>query len=351
MKAPRTSLLVACLGLGTTLAFGGGQAQAAGAVGVAGAPAAAASPGLSAFVTPDGALRIRSRGHASLLGQPEIDPYFATQALIIERRAGNRQADALVVGWLRWLLPRQGADGRIARFCGADGAWRACAPADADDAMAASLIELLARSRDLLPAAMHASADVADRRAHALLRQLRRPDGLYRAHAGEGPAYLMDNAEVHSALLAAGQRQEAAALQRAMEHTFHHGPGLWSPADPAYADGPAFYPHAVAPTYRWREGLIDAPALQAEAAAWLALYGRAWLERTADPYPWGIVAWAMHTTVPRAAGCWRLRARAVWPTAYWTVLDQAVEDALALQGIVPAVAPELCPATGRGEGA
>ena len=111
------------------------------------APSLAAEPPLpAAFRTPDGSYTIT-------VDSDIADPYFVNKAFIIALESGMNVRDELHA-WLAWLLPRQRADGGFDRYCGARArAWHACMSADADDAMAAVTIHLIAHSKrhQLLP--------------------------------------------------------------------------------------------------------------------------------------------------------------------------------------------------------
>ncbi|MDO4687078.1 MAG: hypothetical protein Q4A92_11085, partial [Corynebacterium sp.] len=319
------------------------------------APARAHQAHLQPFIYPDGAISILpiAAGASGTVGQgdskqPKVDPYFANQALITALQ-GGLDVQRETVNWLRWLLPRQRSDGSFDRYCRQGAQWRACARADADDSTAATTIQLIALSKAKLPADVRAQAEKASQKANLLLQRLRLPTGTYKTHVdATAPVveYLMDNAEVYAAFRDSGQTQRAAELKAAIEKRFRTGPDTWEPAYPLYAKF-AFYPHALAYTYRWHNGLVDASKLTAEAANWMAIYGKTWLARSADPFPWGLTAWGMHKGAPIGARCWRAHAAAVKLSNRWTVLDQAADDALAAAGIQPQIVPSVCPMEGE----
>src|SRR5581483_4206184 len=111
-----------------------------------------------------------------------VDPYFATKALIAAEEAGLN-VDGPARRWIAWLLPRQRPDGRFERYCRADGAWRSCADADADDALSALWMELLNR---MTPHGETVTAWVESaQRADAHLNLLRNSKtGLYQVSRG-----------------------------------------------------------------------------------------------------------------------------------------------------------------------
>ncbi len=315
------------------------------------APTAAAAPAaisparahLQDFIYPDGAISTLPIGKGDP-SRPQVDPYFANQALITEIQGGVNVTHE-VINWLRWLLPRQRTDGGFDRYCLKGKVWQSCAKADADDSTAATTIQLIALSKAKLPGDLRAQAETASQKANRMLQRLRLPTGTYKTHidpAAPVVEYLMDNAEVYAAFKDSGQHQLAAELKKAIEQRFKVGADTWEPAYPLYAKF-AFYPHALAYTYRWHNGLVDASKLTAEAANWMAIYGKTWLARKADPYPWGITAWGMHQGAPIGARCWRAHVASIKRTEKWTVLDQAADDALAAAGLQPEVVPSVCP--------
>ena len=298
---------------------------------------------LQPFIYPDGAISTLPIGKGDA-NRPKVDPYFANQALITEIQ-GGLDVTIETVNWLRWLLPRQRSDGSFDRYCLNDKKWMNCARADADDSTAATTIQLIALSKSKLPAELRIQAEKASQKASVLLQRLRLPTGTYKAHVDPSAPvveYLMDNAEVYAALKESGQARLAAELKTAIENRFKTGVDTWEPAYPLYSEF-AFYPHALAYTYRWHNGLVDSAKLTAEAANWMAIYGQSWLARSADIYPWGITAWGMHKGAPIGARCWRAHVAHIKLTEKWTVLDQAADDALAAAGIQPEIVPSVCP--------
>src|SRR5437763_7149470 len=61
------------------------------------------------YQLPDGAIVLQSTA-------VDVEPYFATKALIAAQDAGLdiREAGR---AWIKWLLPRQKSDGRFERYC------------------------------------------------------------------------------------------------------------------------------------------------------------------------------------------------------------------------------------------
>ncbi len=292
------------------------------------APAAQVFPVLAPFVRPDGAITVGKLGDF-------VDPYFANRALLI---AWEARLDAALVTerWLAWLLLRQRADGGFDRFCQAGEGWRACKPADADDSSLATFLQLATvyeqhRSARGLVATSPALA-AAKQRARQLLRTLRQPNGIYRAFADRPVEYLMDNTEVYASLVAIGEKANAAALRRALAPAFLRDGG-WQPANETFKER-TFYPHALAPAYRWLTDMVTPGQRQAEFDSWAEQWGAAWLERTQDAYAWGLIAWGARDVHDQHwVRCWRHLHQDPKRNKGWTVLDEAVDQSLAHLGV------------------
>lgn len=301
-------------------------------------PPAVASPLPAARTEParPAAFRTADGSYTITVGGDVTDPYFVNKALIIALEAGL-DVRAELNAWLAWLLPRQRADGGFDRYCGArKGPWRACMPADADDSMAATTIHLVALAeRGKLLAARHAKpARAASRKARTLLDKLRDPaSGLYRVFANRPVYYLMDNAEVHAALAAVGDKPAAEALVKAMRAGFFKD-GRWLPALPGY-EKESFYPHVLAHSYLWQGAIADKASAASDMAGWLSHHSRAWLGRQDDRFAWGLVAWNIAKLAPAEAACWRHSVHPLPQDVGWTVLDAFVDQALARRGIQP----------------
>lgn len=304
-----------------------------------GCAALPASALLERFTRPDGAITVRAQGDF-------VDPYFANKALIIAWEAGLDAGQA-THNWLAWLLPRQRADGGFDRYC-ADGlAWRACKPADADDSTAATFLHLNALYAQALQRSKRAPAAAAAplalrpaelarsaQKAHLQLQRLHGPRGTYQVFEGKPLEFLMDNTEVYASFVATGQRALATQLRQAIERHFFTD-GDWQPANEPYAQF-AFYPSALAATYRWHTGLVTPEAVEAEFTEWAKKWGTAWLTRTHDEYAWGLIAWGARSAADQHwIRCWRHQYDAPRRNQGWTVLDEAVDRALAHLGVEP----------------
>ncbi len=298
-------------------------------------------PDFTQFATGDGA-------YYTTIGGQVVDPYFVNKGFIIALQA-NAPLQTEFVRWIDWLLPKQRKDGGFDRFCPtADKTWRQCMPADADDSMAASTIEMLhtAMKKNWVPAPQQNAAKKAVLNSHQLLARLRNPKTqLYKAFADVELYYLMDNIEVYEALRAVGGRateMRANQLAAAIRQQFWDGT-QWKPAFPEY-DRPQFYPHTLASAYLWQTGVIPAAESDSATAAWLAQNAGTWLSRQADHYAWGLIAWKMHQTAPIQAACWRASLRPFQSTIGWTVLDAMIDLSLEHQGIAKQCATGLAPA-------
>lgn len=288
------------------------------------------------YQTADGAITLHAGGD-------RVDPYFATKALLAAD-AGGLDITVAASRWISWLLPRQRPSGRFDRYCLANKQWRACADADADDAMSALWIELLYRmapAGEMPPAWTESAA-----RTESHLADLYQPNtGLYRVFADRPLTLFMDNVEIYGAFARTAKRRAALAplaavrlawsawrLRRAIETAF------WREAEQKYASttdagdgsGSAFYPDTVAQLYPLLEGM-PTPAGRPEAVfdAWFREHGERWLSFSADPYPWGIAALAASRVGARsAASQWAARAAPLRHSGRWNVLEEAAYQAL-----------------------
>jgi hypothetical protein len=272
-----------------------------------------------------------------------IDPYFSTKAVLLAAQQGM-DVEPVAQRWIRWLLPRQLPDGRFMRFCrpAPEQAWAACHDADADDAMMAMWLALLAETaQGALSPELLQSAE----RALTQLEQLRAPDsGVYYISATSKVALLMDNVEIYEAYrtLARYFKQRgdrlktkmytarATAVAAAIERVF------WLPAQQRYrvttqarqADN--FYPDRVAQIYPMLGRLPDTRHDYAVTyKAWMRANRDDWLAFRADHFPWGlvaIVAQRIGDTGP--AHCWASAAEPLRNGPRWNVLEEAALEAL-----------------------
>lgn len=289
--------------------------------------AASEPPGIQAFRTGDGA-------YVTTLESGIVDPYFVNKSFIIMLE-GNVDVRAQLKDWLGWLLPRMRDDGGFDRFCrDKEQRWSACKEADADDATAASIIELvsLAQRKRWIPASLQASTQAAVRGSEGMLARLHNPaNGLYRVFEGKELYYLMDSAEIYSALIASDKKEQAESLAQAMRKAFRQGMN-WQPSIPKI-EKESFYPHGLARSYLWNNGLLPTAEAGADMAAWMAQYGDRWRKRADDNFAWGLVAWGLHRLAPIEAACWRHSVRPFSFDIGWTVLDAAADVALEKRGI------------------
>ena len=285
-------------------------------------------PGMADFETGDGA-------YVTTVGGDLVDPYFVNKTFIVLLQARVDVRPALD-RWLAWLLPRQRADGGFDRYCRADDRdWTACQKADADDATAATTLELLHRAMrgGLVSDRVKPELAAAVRGSEAMLARLKNPQtGIYQVFVDTPTYYLMDNVEVYTALVASGRSKAADALAQAIRQQFDQA-GTWQPAWPRF-DQPSFYPHALARSFLWVPGLFTTPAeAGADMASWMAQYGDRWRRRMDDHFAWGLVAWNLHQLAPIEAACWRHSVRPYSSAIGWTVLDAGVDAALQHSGI------------------
>lgn len=300
------------------------------------------------YQTADGALVLNANGDY-------VEPYFAAKALLVASEAGLDVRQA-ANSFVRWMLPRQRRDGRIDRFCRKPGQdWKPCGRADADDSMMALWVQLLYRvaPSDGLPAEWQDSA----LRAQTYLFGLRRNRlGLYSVSRENHVALFMDNVEVYGALRETGAAEsklgETAQSQqitsRADDLAEHIQKMFWDKRHHLYRistqkDGSwKFYPNAVAQTYAWAAGLPSGDVPPAQMwSAWRQAYGSAWLERKADPHPWGVLAvTALQFNDAATAGCWLSQSASLRYSKEWNVLEEAAFQAVSAR--IPSTAPNSC---------
>jgi len=301
-----------------------------------------------AYQSADGALTLSPNGN-------EVEPYFATKALIVAAAAGL-DTHAAALKWIAWMLPRQRPDGRIDRWCkNPEGSWKRCGDADADDAMLALWAELLYRNGTDkgLPLEWQQSVDMA----LAYEKTLRNRHGLYYISHRKHTALFMDNVEIYSAFQEIGQQisrwdlngaaamhaqsqQLADAITRAF---WDQTAGRYRPS--TQKSRPGFYPDLVGQTYPWLAAMPTPQDPQEGWKAWKQQYARGWLTETYDPHPWGLLALtALRLDDNATADCWRqqMAARRGGPT--WNILEEAAFQAVeakaqanvgSCQGLVP----------------
>lgn len=299
------------------------------------APAMATELALTGYQRENGAITVHFEGD-------RIDPYFATKALLAahDRGLDVRQA---ATAWIGWGLRHQRADGRFDRFCIKDNRDIACAPADADDAMLAVWIELLvklAASKGMPPAWM-----VSMRRAHDTLEGLRdKSSGVYFISKALPVGLLMDNIEVHGALMAAqrfysqagdvGNTQKLAQRSKALQENILRV--FWQPLTQRFLVStqqhttPGFYPDEVAQLFHIANGLTWPQVNDAAMyKKWMSLTRHLWFEHAATDYPWGLITVAADKMGDRVTvGCWLAHARPLRHGQHWNILEEAIYQAL-----------------------
>ncbi|WP_175998499.1 hypothetical protein [Burkholderia stabilis] len=300
------------------------------------------------YQRPDGAITVRLNGAG-------IDPYFAAKALLA---AADAQLDAhqAALAWIAWLLPRQRPDGSFDCFCVKNGRYRACAEADADDAMMATWIELLVRfaPADGLPAAWELSLNRAGKHLDTLLDKLA---GVYQISSSQHVALLMDNVEVHSAFQAlaayyvrradyahAGPwSQRADRLASAILKVFWRGAQSGFRASTQHISDTSFYPAKVAQIFPLLSG-IQVPEQSNETiyAQWMRKYGKTWLQLAGTDYPWGLIALiAFKMNDWNTVACWHARSGPYRHGTHWNVLEESLYLAFESRMTDP-VAPARC---------
>ena len=296
---------------------------------------AAQSPAFDArqYQTPDGAITLTPGGN-------EVEPYFATKALIVAQDAGLDTHDA-ALKWIAWMLPRQRRDGRIDRWCrkSSNSQFRDCRRADADDAMLALWAELLYRNATDrgLPLEWQQSAD----RALNYEKSLRDRSGVYYVSHKNHVSLFMDNVEIYSAFKDIGKQlsrwdlngaatmsAQSQELSDAITQTFwDQARGQFRPS--TQKSRPGFYPDAVGQTYPWLAAMPTPQDPRQGWKAWKANYARGWLLQTYDPHAWGLLALtALKLDDTNTAACWVKEATAHRGDSNWNILEEATFQAV-----------------------
>lgn len=273
----------------------------------------------------------------------DVEPYFATKALIVAQDAGLDIHDA-GTAWIKWLMPRQKSDGRFERYCrkSTTEEFKACRAADADDSLLALWLQLLYRLApdSGIPAEWQQSVSKAQKQL-AKLRNGRL--GIYHVSTRNHVALFMDNVEVYSALrdiaraqarfgdqsAATATKAQADKLAAAIQHVF------WDDHNQRYRpsiqkSNPAFYPDAVAQVFPWMEEM-PTPDQDPHSAwnNWRSKFAPAWIENKYDPHPWGLVALAaMKLGDESTALCWLSHSQSLRYGKNWNVLEEAVFQGL-----------------------
>ncbi|KVF79672.1 hypothetical protein WS75_03725 [Burkholderia sp. FL-7-2-10-S1-D7] len=283
------------------------------------------------YQRPDGAITVRLNGAG-------IDPYFAAKALLAaaDTRMDARQA---ALAWIAWVLPRQRLDGGFDRYCVKAGQVSRCAEADADDAMMATWIELLARFAppDGMPAAWELSLSRAGVHLDTLLDKT---SGVYEISSSLHVALLMDNVEVHSAFQAlaayyvrraeyahaAPWSQRADRLSAAILKVFWRGTQSGFRASTQKIGDTRFYPAKVAQIVPILSG-IQVPDQSSETiyAQWMQKYGKTWTQLAGSDFPWGLIALvAFKMNDWSTVACWYARSGPYRHGTHWNVMEEAL---------------------------
>lgn len=286
------------------------------------------------YQTAEGAITVHAGGDF-------VDPYFATKALLAAD-TGGLDITVAASRWIAWLLPRQRPNGRFDRYCYSDKQWRACADADADDAMSALWIELLYRMAPAneMPSMWTESAKRTERHLADLYQPKTR---LYQVSTEQPLTLFIDNVEIYGAFARTARRRAGVApfsalrmawgawrLRRAIDGAFWRDAERRFAADNESGERAEFYPDIVAQLYPLLEGM-PTPAGKPAAVfdAWFRQYGERWLSFSEDPYPWGLVALAGHQVgALSAAAQWAERAAPLRHSQRWNVLEEAAYQAV-----------------------
>lgn len=309
------------------------------------APILAAPFDLGTFQAPDGAITVTEGGET-------VEPYFALKALLIAKDAGL-DVSLPATRFISWMETDAGTGGiktwpRFRRSCRPDPGvrWAPCARADADDALLALWLTMLAEMPGTAKGG--SNARTSERELAALYE---RREGVYEINSDTPVALLMDNAEIANTLnvrarLALGRHEpkhaamlnaQEKSLVLALPHIFPVTDGLPA-ASTQHEDQVSFYPDQVLPMFLEAENIsskaFKPPLLS--YSAWMARYREPWLDGDADAYPWGLVALVADRHKDEdTVTCWLQRAETLRHGAQWNVMEEAVWQALLVHRSFP----------------
>lgn len=272
---------------------------------------------LRGYQLPDGAI-------TTLYGGDVVDPYFAIRALLLAED-GGLAIHAPARAFILWMLQRQREDGLFERYCAKPGEqWQTCAAADADDALLAMWLELLAIVPP--PRGYEKQWRESAFKANRQLALLKNPQtGIYHISATLPVGLFMDNLEIYQAFRRIGRHTEAKQLAQAIETVFWREEKQNYAASTQERTESAFYPDRVAQIYpllfNYKKAGRDNAAFM---RAWLAENRADWPSNTPADYPWGLAAVAaLKAGVQNAAYCWQVRAIPFRYGKQWNVLEEA----------------------------
>lgn len=299
------------------------------------ASSAATELSLTGYQRENGAITVHFHGE-------RIDPYFATKALLAAHDTGL-DVQRAATAWIEWALRHQRGDGRFERFCIKNNRDIVCASADADDAMLAVWIDLLVKIAP--PGGMPPAWTDSVRRANDYLGSLRdKRNGIYFVSKSMPVGLLMDNIEVHGALMEAqrfysqagdlGHARKFAQRSKTLRENILRV--FWQPLTQRFLVStqkhttPGFYPDEVAQLFHIASGLswpqVDDGAMYKK---WMTLTSTLWFAQSAADYPWGLVALAADRMGDRAmVGCWLAHAHPLRHGQHWNILEEAIYQAL-----------------------
>lgn len=309
---------------------------------------------LQGYVGPHGEIRTQFEGDV-------VDPYFATKALL-EASSAGLAIDVPALAWIEWALNKQLPNGLFQRYCrtaatGWD--WKACATADADDAMMAVWLHLLAERSP--PADASSRWKRSMQLAWAQLEKLHNPRlGIYYISHQQPVGLFADNMEVYAALRALARMHMKQGEPVLAQQMTNRADQLIKNLDKVFLDKRharyrvstqartehAFYPDEVAQLYPW---ILETDTRNQEASGaayreWIGRNRSDWLNLRSDHYPWGLVALAaLRFADHESAACWLQVATPLRHGMRWNVLEEAALQTVRF--LLPPVIPDAvnCP--------
>ncbi len=285
---------------------------------------------MSGYQEPNGAITTKFHGDT-------VDPYFATDALLIAKTSGMN-IDVPAKAWIAWALSIQNSDGLFNRYKrDTNGAWHSYAGADADDSMLALWLELLYRMSPAngLPKEWRQSVHKAETQLQALYDP---EQGIYLISKTLPTGLLMDNVEIYAAFknIAHDQNRmgmpikalmsayKAWCLKQNILNIFKQTNSNVFRVTTQTRTENAFYPDQAAQIFPLLYHMQDKSESVLTYRAWVRANGKEWFKQINDDYPWGLIAiTALNMGDASSAACWQASAEAMRYGAHWNVLEES----------------------------
>jgi len=292
---------------------------------------------LKGYQQKDGAITVDHDGQFA-------DPYFALRALLTAEKEGF-DIEEPAMKFIAWLLPRQKADGRFARYCQKGDKWVACERADADDILLALWTEIIQKfaNHPNLPRGSKESAEKAF--AYLQTHLYEKKTGIYVVFNDLRTGYFMDNIELIEAFeriayfqneqgdttKAKEMQQLADNLKLAINKVFWRDKKqMYKVSTDPKEPTAGFYPEAVNQIYPWA---LTVPLKTDSTADNYAEWYKRWhiaKDLPKSDYAWGLIALAaFHAKADTYVKKWLTFATPLRHGARWNVLEEIIYQRLA----------------------